>query len=152
MPTALLDQRNGQRHMCRQMGKLRHPRATESVSAKCRHCLPRCLLFTRSDKLLVQSHYRGLHPGCLSLHGTLSLSLPILTPGYLPILSHPNLSVPSPFNLPPSSVMNSFSRLSLPITSSILPLFCLSCCLTPKRKDFGWCRNVSCQQRRPRVT
>lgn len=87
VPTALLDQRNGQRHMCRQMGKLRHPRATESVSAKCRRCLPRCLLFTRSDKLLVQSHYRGLHPGCLSLHGTLSLSLSILMLSAYPITS-----------------------------------------------------------------
>lgn len=72
---------------CRQMGTLRHPRATESVSAKCRRCLPRCLLFTRSDKLLVQSHYRGLHPGCLSLHGTLSLSLSILMLSAYPITS-----------------------------------------------------------------
>ena len=54
----------------------------------------------------------------------------------LPILSHPNLSVPSPFNLPPSSVMNSFSRLSLPITSLILPSFLTVSSFHPKKKWF----------------
>lgn len=38
---------------------VRHPWAMVSVRAKCCHCLPCCLLFTWSDKLLVQSHYRG---------------------------------------------------------------------------------------------
>lgn len=55
---------------------------------------------------------------------------------YLPIPSHPNPSVPSPFNLPPSSVMNSFSRLSLPITSLILPLFLTVLLSHPKKKRF----------------
>lgn len=54
---------------------LKHPWAMVGVSAKCRRRLPCCLCFTWGDKLLVQSHYRGLHSGCLSKHGPLSLSV-----------------------------------------------------------------------------
>lgn len=130
VPTALLDQRNGQRHMCRQMGKLRHPRATESVAA----AFP-AVCFSRGVtnylcKAITGGCTRAVYlcMGLCHCHSLFSC--------YLPILSHPNPSVPSPFNLPPSSVMNSFSRLSLPITSLILPLFLTVLLSHPKKKRF----------------
>lgn len=69
-----------------------------SVSAKCCHRLPCCLLFTWSDKLLVQSHYRGCTQAvylCMGLCHCHSHS----HAGYLLIFhSHiPNPSVPLHF-------------------------------------------------------
>ncbi len=104
--------------------------AVVSVSAKCCHCISCCLLFTWSDKLLVQSHYRGCTQAvylCMGLCHCHSHS----HAGYL-LIFHSHIPIcpsPPPPNLLPSAVMNSFSRFSLPITSPSLlhpSFFCLS--------------------------
>lgn len=101
------------------------------VSAKCCNCRRCCLLFTWSDKLLVQSHYRGCTQAvylCMGLCHCHSHShagyLPIFH-SHIPICMSPASPPPQP---PPSPVMNSFSHFSLPITSpSLFPSspFCL---------------------------
>lgn len=112
---------------------VRHPWAMVSVSAKCCHCLPCCLLFTWSDKLLVQSHYRGCTQAvylCMGLCHCHSHS----HAGYLLIFhSHIPVCLSTPPNPCPSSVMNSFSHFSLSVTSPSLlhPSFSLRLIFSP---------------------
>lgn len=104
---------------------LRHPWAMVSVTAKCRRSPPCCLHFTWGDKLLVQSHYRGLHSGCLSSHGALSLSLQfsLWLSAYLSVSKNLMCVFPHPPHSP-CILMNPFSHY---ISISLQPLNLFIC-------------------------
>lgn len=133
-----------------------------SVSAKCCHRLPRCLLFTWSDKLLVHSHYRGCTRAVYLCMGLCHCHSHSHASYLLIVRSHTRLSVPSLPNLHPlllwtHSVISHY--LSLLHLFSVLSS--LSHLLTQKKprwkrrrcsKSFGRCRNIWCHKRRPSAT
>lgn len=112
-----------------------------SVSAKCCHRLPCCLLFTWSDKLLVHSHYRGCTRAVYLCMGLCHCHSHSHASYLLIVRSHTRLSVPSS----PTSTLFSYE----PIQSFLITYHCsisslsfppLSHLLTQKKPRWKWRR------------